>query len=213
MTKKIIALILSLCLIAGCTTTAFADSDSNISVLTHEEYVTMYAEKHAVSYSEAEDQVLANTNQLISAYYTENNIIMPRSISYYNGYQSNGVWYYYADVYKTYDDGLAEITYHTYGLVLHDNHSDIFLGTSSDWMGDTWIELGSGSYTFINSSVYVNLESSTSMLVRLLGTIQIETQEALSLGFSIDDLLDLGYTQSGSYYYRSSVSDSFRQLL
>lgn len=205
-------------LILGMSASALASDDENtsdatIDYLTAEEYIAIYAENRGISYTEAEMEVLADNQRVITEYCIQNNILMPLSIDFYNGYPEGDVWIYYADVYDTYDDGAVEVEYHTYGRVMHDAHSDVFLGDSDDWRDDTQIFLSSGSFTFENGDVYVNLEAPTAIFVRLTGTLQIEIEEAIDIGFTVAELIDLGYTQSGNYYLRSSVRDSFRETL
>lgn len=115
---------------------------------------------------------------------------------------------YYVDVYKYLNDGVVSIRYGAYGKVIVDPHSKTFVDGS--WQ--KYHAPNSGNYNFVAPTLMVDQQDYTHVRVFCSGTVEVTKSYAVSIGFSVADLLDFGYTDQGNNYFRHYISGSFVQM-
>ena len=211
MFRKVLILITALSLLLSFNFNVYGDENyDNINTITYEEYVRLYAENNNITYDEAKEIVDLENEEIRYQYYLnnyQNSGIGIFSIDYDDWYEENGVRIYYVDVYKYLNDGVVSIRYGAYGKVLVDPHSKTFVDGS--WQ--TYYAPNSGNYNFVAPTLTVDQQDYTHVRVFCSGTVEVTKSYAVSIGFSVPELLDFGYTDQGNDYFRHYISGSFVQ--
>lgn len=207
MFKKVLLLITTLCLLLSFNLNVYGDENyNNINTVTYEEYVKLYAKNNTITYEEAKEKIDIENEEILYQHCLNSGIGI-FSIDYQDGYPKDDVIIYYVDVYDYLNDELVSIRYGALGKVIVDTHGKTFIDKS--W--ETYYSPNSGQYEFIAPKVTVDQQDYTHVRLYCNGTVEVSKSYAFSLGFSIADLFDFGYTDQGNNYYRHFINDWFVQ--